>query len=127
MVTKDFDGIKSITMEDHAIYVISDNSSIYKFKVAHGKVTKYEISNALKNASSIVVLDKFLYVIDDVKGLHVLKTAVSDTGYQNEPKLIETGGLKNLRGVTIFRASAFLSLFINLFTLFIALLAFLLM
>jgi hypothetical protein len=36
MITKDFEGIRAITMEDHAIYVITDTSSIEKLKITHG-------------------------------------------------------------------------------------------
>ena len=73
--------MKAITMEDHAVYVITDNSTISKFKVKHGEVTKTEITRKLTSASSIVVMDKFLYVIDDVQGLNVLKTSPIGNGY----------------------------------------------
>jgi hypothetical protein len=81
----------------------------------------------LANATSIVVLDKFLYVTDKVKGLFVLKTSPIGNGYQDEPKKIDLPiGLKNIRGVTVFRASAH-SIFIYLFTLLLALMSYLLL
>lgn len=68
-------------MEDSTVYVIASNSSIYRARLRHGKTYVTLITDKLTDAKDIVVMDKFLYVVDGKQGLVVLKTSALGNGY----------------------------------------------
>ena len=93
-------------MEDHAVYTISSGKKIYKYRYDGKRVKETLVSSYLSNPSQILVMDKFLYVLDKKNGMYVIKTARTDNGYASKPKKISSGGVTQIQAMALFRAAA---------------------
>lgn len=83
-------------MEGTSVYIIDADQKIYHINYSGKRITKTEVPNSTKGAKKIFVLDKYLYILDGKKGLHVIKVdKEADSGYAEVAQFIPTGA-KNI-------------------------------
>lgn len=106
-VVSDIDSMNAIQIENSTLYYNSINSTIYKYDLNSNQTKSTLVTDKAKDATTFAVLDKYLYIIDNVKGLLILKPKGDGSGeYEDEPLRVDVGPLELLKSITIFKSSA---------------------